>query len=102
MANLIRHLILSTDNQCRMRSRVKPGMTGQCIMTHLLLIFKLKRYEKANNTDNCYFIYKSGWLCTEEIHHNKSYYKIENPDIMEQINDNDYWLFRNDKPVKFR
>ena len=37
MADLIRHLILSTGYQCRMRSRVKPGMTGQCIMTRLLL-----------------------------------------------------------------
>ncbi|WP_278625596.1 hypothetical protein [Parabacteroides gordonii] len=35
-------------------------------------------------------------------YYNKSYYKVENPDIMEQINGNDYWLFRNDKPVKFR
>ena len=29
MADLIRHLILSFDNQHRMRSRGKPGMTGQ-------------------------------------------------------------------------
>ncbi len=34
--------------------------------------------------------------------YNKSYYKVENPDIMEEINDNDYWFFRTDKPVKFR
>ena len=38
MADLIRHLILSTGYQCRMRSRVKPGMTGQCIMGHLLFV----------------------------------------------------------------
>lgn len=34
--------------------------------------------------------------------YNKGYYKVENPDIMEEINDNDYWFFRTDKPVKFR
>lgn len=35
-------------------------------------------------------------------YYNKNYYKVENPDIMEQINENDYWFFRNGKPVKFR
>ena len=29
MADLIRHLRLSINNRLRMRSRVKPGMTGQ-------------------------------------------------------------------------
>lgn len=35
-------------------------------------------------------------------HYNKNYYKNENPDIMEKNNDNDYWIFRNDKPLKFK
>ena len=35
-------------------------------------------------------------------YYNKNYYKVENPDIMENINENDYWLFRDNKPVKFR
>ncbi len=37
MADLIRHLMLSTVFQYRMRSRVKPGMTGQYILIHLLI-----------------------------------------------------------------
>ena len=43
MADLIRHLILSSDYQCRMRSRGKPGMTGQCILTQFPLCVSLYR-----------------------------------------------------------
>ena len=43
MADLIRHLILSCDNQHRMRSRGKPGMTGQRLFRQSLFYLSLFR-----------------------------------------------------------